>query len=160
MLNIEIKCDCCLLFKAVQVTRASCALFVWWGWLVGVCCWGCFVLFCFDAQRFKEPQVIHSANDLDCPNISEDSITELSVCPEQVPNGCAINTLASWCQAFFSWWAQGYFEEVLLRSSKLREESVSLDIQRGHVCIPTLSHSTGFIEYLLRAAWVVAPNPL
>ncbi|ERE87144.1 progesterone-induced-blocking factor 1-like protein, partial [Cricetulus griseus] len=32
-------------------------------------------------------QVIHSPNDLNCPNISEDSITELSVSPEQVPNG-------------------------------------------------------------------------
>lgn len=32
---------------------------------------------------------------------------------------------------------ESYSEEVLLRSSKLREESVSLDIQRGHVCIPT-----------------------
>ncbi|KAM7321238.1 hypothetical protein ACRRTK_019330 [Alexandromys fortis] len=53
-------------------------------------------------QRFKEPQVIHSPDDLNCPNISEDSITELSVSPEQVPNGCAINTPASWCQAFFS----------------------------------------------------------
>lgn len=51
------------------------------------------VLFCFDTQRFKEPQVIHSANDLNCPNISEDSITELSVRPDQVPNGYAINTV-------------------------------------------------------------------
>lgn len=57
----------------------------------------------FNPQRFKEPQVIHSPDGLNCPNISEDSITELSVSPEQVPNGCAINTPASWCQAFFSW---------------------------------------------------------